>query len=228
MTFADLEKTVRREIADETGGDPDRHVQRFQMLAYANEAVAEACIRGRLLVDSSTAEICTIPLVAGTSVYPVDSRVLSILRGKPTGGMPLNRMSFLLMDEHMPGWDEKTGTPTMFITGMDKQAVRLYSIPAADGTLNLTVIRLPLQEMQGNSDSPEIPARLHQSLVLWMKHRVYNNQDSELFDRNRADIHLELFERKFGTRPADQDDLFEAMQYTQMRPDNGLVTDDYL
>ncbi len=229
MTFANIEKLVRREIDDEVGTDADKFVRQWQILAYLNDAEQEACIRGRLLTDSTTDEICAVELTAGVSTYAHDHRILYVLRGKITGALrPLSRVSFTRLDELVEGWEDLQGTPEAFVTGMDKGRLRLFKTPTAAGMMNLTVIRLPLADVTTKT-SPEIPAYLHVSLIPWIKYRIYNNQDSELFNKMRADQELAQFESKFGTRPADQADIFEAMQIPQYElPGLDLCTADYV
>lgn len=219
MTFAEIEQLARREIDDEVGTGCDRFVESWQMLAYANEAEAEACIRARLLVDSTTPEICSIPLGARTSIYRYDPRIILILRGKLAGAVnPLGKVSHTIMDERYPGWEEQIGAVEAFVTGIDKGIIRLFRTPEVDGLLNLTVVRTPLNQMVLGVDSPEIPFQLHPSLVLWIKHKVYNNQDAELFDKNRSNAHLALFEQKFGRRTDNPPDVFDSMQLPRYMP----------
>lgn len=229
MTFAEIEKLVRREIDDEVGADADRYVQQWQILSYLNDAEREACIRGRLLTDSTTDEICAVELTAGVSTYAYDPRILSVLRGKLTGARkPLSKISFTRLDELVEGWEDQSGEPVAFVTGMDKGLLRLFKTPAAAGMLNLTVIRLPLADITIRS-SPEINPYLHVALVPWIKYRIYNNQDSELVNKMRADQALAQFESKFGTRPPDQGDIFEAMQIPQYElPGFDRCSDDYV
>ncbi len=229
MTFAEIEELARYEICDDTGFSPDDfRVKPAQMLAYANEAEMEACVRGRLLRDSSTTEICRIAISPGLAVYDYDPRIILILRGSITGSTkPLTRISHTVMDAKLPGWQDMTGNVRAFVTGMDTGKIRFDRIPAAGGVLNLTVSRAPLSPMKSSKDAPEIPARLHQHLILWLKHKVYNNQDAELFDKNRADIHLAEFERIFGKRPADPYDIFAAMEFTNEVPGMECCGEDY-
>lgn len=210
MTFAELEYLTRREISDEIGDDTSWFIRSDQMLSYANEAEYEACRRARLLVDSTTAAICQIATVAGTAVYPYDSRIIFIRRGIMTGATrPLVRHSHTMMDEQVIGWESLSGEVTAFVTGMHSRNLLLYKMPTASGTLNLTVIRGPLQQFTAYG-SPEIPERFHPALIHWMKHKAYNNQDSEMFDKNRADVHLATFEKYFGQR-CMVDDVFDEM-----------------
>ena len=229
MTFAEIEKLVRREIDDEVGADADRYVQQWQILSYLNDAEREACIRGRLLTDSTTDEVCAVELSAGVATYAHDPRILSVLRGKLTGaGKPLSKISFTRLDELVEGWEDQSGEPVAFVTGMDKGLLRLFKAPVAAGMLNLTVIRLPLADVTTKT-SPEINPYLHVALIPWIKYRIYGNQDSELFNGNRSAEMLARFEAKFGKRPADQADIFEAMQIpTYELPGVDLCAADYL
>jgi hypothetical protein len=227
MTFDDLERTCRREINDETGVDSQRRVQGWQLLAYANEAEVEACIRARLLVDSISTDVCRITVEPGLAVYTYDPRILLILRGRMAGATrPLSKVSHTIMDERLPGWEDQSGEVLAFVTGMNTGRIMMYKKPAEAGTLNLTVVRRPLNDMAKAGDSPEINAVHHPSLILWMKHKVYNNQDSELFDKNRANVHLAMFEQKFGQRTAVPLDVFDAMQIPEFTPDQ-YISDGY-
>jgi hypothetical protein len=221
MKFSEIEDLARRELLDEVGVEKVRLVKSWQMMAYANEAEAEACIRARLLVDSTTDEVCVIQTVAGQTVYDYDPRILLITRGKISGAArPLKRVSCTLMDENFPSWEDQAGEVEAFVTGMDKGKIRLFRNPTVDSPLNLTVVRLPLAQMANTSSVPEIHSSYHPSLILWIKHKVYNNTDSELFDKNRADVHLQMFEQKFGQKTANLYDVFDAMQIPQYTPEN--------
>ncbi len=214
MTFQELDQLFRREINDEVGVGSDQRVETWQSLAYANEAQDEVCRRAKLLVDSSTTAICQISVTAGNNLYTYDSRIISIRRAKlASRAKPLGKVFFADLDELTPGWETRTGTVEALVTGMDTGKVRLYRISTVNDTLNLTVVRLPLAPMVNSGDSPEINVRFHRSLVYWMKHKAYNNQDSELFDKNRSDVHLAHFEREFGPKSAAINEVFEEMNY---------------
>jgi len=232
MTLAELDALTRRELDDEVGADAARLVSASQMSFYINDAVNEACIRSRLLIDSTTTGICTVPVVAGTVLYAVDPRVIAIMRGKLTGTTsPLKRVSYLLLDEQYEGWEDKTGTPEAFVTGMQSRYIKLFPAPTAAATLNLTVARLPLADLVNDDDVPEIQASLHQSLIQWVKYRFYGNHDAETYDQVRANHCLTVFTAKFGPRTAQLFDLFDAMHIPQYTPEavggNSLYSSTY-
>lgn len=223
MTFAELDRLVRQETTD-TGGD--LFIQDWQMFDYANEAECEACRRSRILTDSTTTAICQIPVVAGTAVYDVDARIIFVKRAIIAGATnPLRKISATTLDEEQPGWHTKSGTSEYLVAGLHSRKLQLHKIPTANGTLHLTVIRRPLAAMTTGTSTPEIPEQHHRALVHWIKHRIWNNQDSELFDKNRADVHLAEFEKYFGKRCA-HDDLLDEMPLVRCGDDT--VASDYL
>ena len=63
---------------------------------------------------------------------------------------------------------------------------------------NLSVVRLPLEDMANDTDEPEINKRYHLHLVDWMMYRAYSKQDSETVDMAKANKYLATFEAQFG------------------------------
>jgi len=213
MNFGEIDQLMRKEIDDEVGvGQGASRIEPWQSLLYANEAEEEACRRAKLLVDSDIVELCRIAVAVGTAVYAYDPRIISIRRIKlASRTKPLGKFVYWELDERRPGWETRTGIAEAIVTGMESRKIRLDKIPTATDTLILTVARLPLNPMAKAADVPEIPVSYHRSLVLWMKHKVYNNTNSELFDKNRANVHLALFEQEFGTKSSAINEVFDEM-----------------
>lgn len=176
---------------------------------YLNDAQNEACRRARLIVDSTTASICSISLTNLGVTYPLDDRILFIKRVKLSGRVtPLLPASFKDLDRVVPGWEDETGEPTSYVKDMDDNLFRPYPTPAAAYTVNLTVIRLPLIVMDDSDQSPEIKPRWHLSLVHWMLYRAYSKQDSETRDAKKAAENLAMFENEFGKKSTAQDETW--------------------
>jgi hypothetical protein len=55
--------------------------------------------------------------------------------------------------------------------------------------------------MQNDSDTPEIHAASHRSLILWALRCAFSVPDSEAFDQQRADRAEAAFTAYFGERP---------------------------
>lgn len=206
MTLAQLIAAARREASDTVApylwSDAD-------WTDYANEAQREACRRARLIVDSTTTAICRLTMVADTATYALDPRILFIKRVKlSTRTTSLRPVSFKDLDRSAPGWEDETGEPSHFVPDMDENTFRPYPTPSAAGTVSLTVIRLPLEDMEGLGDEPEIKSHLHSALVYWMMHEAYAKQDSETLDKQKSADNLAAFEAEFGKKSTAQDEAW--------------------
>lgn len=204
MTLNDLIRQART-LSDDLR-EPYR-VSRANWVIYANEAQEEACRRARLIMDSTTAEICQVALADATATYALDSRILFVRRVKLTGqSIPLKRVSHKTLDRFRPGWEDETGMPEAYVPDMDTGLLRPYPTPDGAYTANLLVVRLPLVSMADGDNVPEIRGSAHKTLVDWMLHRAYSVVDSELYNPKKADMHLAVFEQEFGRKSSTQDE----------------------
>src|SRR6266404_4709307 len=104
MQLIDLITLFRTEAGDETEPflwSPD------EVIEFANDAQDEACRRARLLVDSSTAGICSIAVTAaGLGVVTLDPRVVFVRRARFATMLPLKRMNMQDMESFNPFWQD--------------------------------------------------------------------------------------------------------------------------
>ena len=205
MTLKDLILAARQESTDLA--EPYLWSD-LEWTRYANDAEREACRRSRLIVDSKTAGVCTLSLTTAETVA-LDPRVLFIRRAKlATATTPLRRLSYRDLDRNLPGWEDVTGEPYGYVPDMHTALFRPYPTPTVSTTVNLTVVRLPLNDMANNVDEPEIHIRYHESLVFWMLYRAYSKQDSETLDKQKAAANLALFEAEFGKKSTAIDETW--------------------
>lgn len=185
-----------------------------ELLEFANDAEAEAARRARLLVDSTTAELCSLAVAAAAGgLVPLDARVMFVRAARLAGELPLGRATVADMLEINPFWqDARAGRPRLFVTDYQTGALQLWPAPDADATLKLTVVRTPLAEMNDGQDSPEIAPRWHRSLRHWMLYRAYSKQDAEANDPKKAADSLALFEQEFGKKSSAIDEAWIARE----------------
>jgi hypothetical protein len=214
MTLRDLITAARIALRDTTGStDADFMLTTEMARIYFTEAEQEACRRARLLVDSATAEICSIAVTAGQPLYALDSRVLKVRRVKwSAADRPLRRISWKDLDNDSPGWESHAGTVAGYVGDYQKRKIRLYRTPDVTGTLALTVIRLPLVGLQSLTDTPEIDAHLHIKLVPWVVYRARSIEDTELYDPRKAAVALGEFETEFGPASTALQEAFDETQ----------------
>jgi len=217
MKLGKLKELLRQELDDTT--QPYLWSD-IELEAYLNDAEREACRRARLLVDSSTDAVCSIAVTATTATYALDSRVIAVRRAKLASmTTPLGRASVIDLDEARAGWEDETGEVEAYIVDLNSNSITLYRIPDVDDTLNLTVVREPLNEMNDDEESPEIPTRYHMSLRFWAKYLAYSKPDSEAFNDKLALINEAAFTQEFGPKRAAIDEAYEAQH--QYLPEDG-------
>ena len=212
MNLSDLITTYRDEARD-TAKPP--FVSDATARRYANQAESEACRRARLLIDS-TSELCEIDFSAGESVIELDSRIISIRRAVTSlSTRPLRKRLVRDMDDQFPGWDssDNRSIPVVIVTDYETNTVRLYPPPREDGVLRLTAAREPMKEMAAQNDEPEISRRYHDALVEWIKYRVFNSSDSDLYDPKKAAQALAEFEAEFGPPVSAAEEQFSFEHY---------------
>lgn len=209
MNLSDIRSLFRFEADD---NKEPFFASNAEILEWANDAQNEACRRGRLLVDSTTAAICTISVLAATTTYALDPRVISLRRATLASDRTRLTLSSYRDFDSAGGsgarwggdsgasaqWEDDTGAPTNAITDMGTGKIRLYPIPVATDTVRLTVVRLPLEELAADTDEPEINPRFHRNLRHWLLYRYYSKQDADTFDASKAAVALGLFESEFG------------------------------
>jgi len=205
---------------------------RNEWIEYANDAQNEACRRARLLVDSSTAAVCSITLVNGTATYDLHDSIIFVRRARlleiadGDALTVLKRCHVADLDREVgPGWQEEEGQPRGYVPDMDDHVFRPYPTPdTALWKVALTVVRMPLvptanetYPMEDGGDTPEIRSRWHIGLVNWMLARAYRKQDSQTYNPKLAEAFEVDFEREFGKKSSAIDETWLAREqdYTE-------------
>ena len=188
---------------------------------FANEIVEEAVIRGRLITDNTTTDICQIALDDATLEYPLDPRVIDVeecfmklvtVDGEPDRYRPLVRASYDSI-AYDPLARPAPGRPFEYavIEGNGGGlSLVLSRLPRTDlyERLQLTVFRLPLQEMATPDPSadppvdptPEINPKLHRGIVWGMLWLAFETRDADKGDAVKAAKYEKKFTDMFGER----------------------------
>ncbi len=196
MMLADLIDDFRDEAQD-LGTPPFWSSARLAKLA--SEGQSEACRRGDLLIDSTSA-MCSVDVTADYPVVTLDPMILEVKRASlSSSGYQLSPVTTAQMDSYASPWEQESGNPTNYVTDYQTGAIRLYPNPEANDTLNLTVRRLPI-DLVNDDDEPEIRLEAHPALVQWMLYRAYSKQDADSFDPQKAARALAEFEKEFGRK----------------------------
>lgn len=176
---------------------------------FLNDAIRQAAIRKRLLLDNSTAGLCVHALDAaltGIATISLHARILAVRSARWSGSTtPLRLTTLKVMDRDYPAWPSETASiPEFVIVDRESGKIDLWPAPAVAGTLTLAVWRLPLddEEIEGESDEPVVDEPFHIDLVDWMEHLAYLRKDDEVEDRARSAAAEQRFTEKFGRLPS--------------------------
>lgn len=201
MTLADLIRRFRVLADDKATG----HLFSDEDITdWLNDAHAQACVRGRLLLEDADAEMCTIPVTAGVHSYPLHHLVYEIERieFKATGesrSQHIKIKSRGWLDDNHPGWRDDGRCVRFAIQG--ETSIRLVSTPTVNGVLTIEAYRLPRKAMLSEYDTPEIHQASHEHLIQWALFRAFSIPDSETFDPNRSRAAEAEFTARFGALP---------------------------
>ncbi len=192
MDIEGLVTRIRTEFLDDANGIREAHFlwKTRHIIASLSQAERELCRKLFLLHDSTTAEICQFSVAAQGGIfpreYPIDDRILRIERLKfPGVTKPLERKTTAWLDQHDPGWDEATGTPSFFTVDSGDFVIAFNRQPITGGTVTMTVKRLPLMPLseKETSVSPEVK-QLDDELIHGALKYLYIKPDLEGYDPN--------------------------------------------
>lgn len=213
MNLRDLIAAFREDIRDTKKPYlvSDRMATRF-----ANRAECDAARRSRMLVDSTTPEICEVQVSVGESVIDIDPRIISVRRALlQSGSRPLAKRTVRQMDDEFPGWDSSSSQSVPFIVVVDygTNQLFLYPKPRSETQLLLTVTREPLAPMEKETDSPELPGRTHDAIVAGMKSLAYSLPDPDLNSAKDAENAQAEFTAEFGPASSAADEQWALEHY---------------
>jgi hypothetical protein len=196
MDFSQIENSVRITLDDNSVGD--KLWSQAELLEYAQDAENEICERIEAIVDNTSA-LTSIAVNTSTGSYGLSNTVVNVKSARMEGGtFPLMQTSEPVMDLTYVNWRTSTGTPRSFMKTPTNNII-IHPIPDTADTILMTVSRFPNTPMTVNG-SPEIDARYHEGLLLWMIHRAYMKNDSETLNVDKAKDYKKKFEEFFGQK----------------------------
>lgn len=184
-----------------------------EIISYANSSVDEACRRARLLVDSSSSA-SDASLGVDESEIELHDSVIYVRRVRIVGGSVLRPCVTADMDERIPGWeDSASGTPIIFVPDLESGKLKVWPPSSTSIDLKMTIVRVPLNEMETDDDEPEIPSRYHGALLDYMKFLGYQKQDADTMDAAKSLKFEERFAAEFGPPVSAINERWALEQY---------------
>lgn len=182
------------------------------VIDWLNDAQAQACVRGRLLVAEDDPDLCQIALTPGQSAYQLHHALYELidLRIAVPGDKPraVVLKSREWLDTEVPDWRDYQRPACIAI--QTDTGLRLVGTVEAGEVLHVEAYRLPLVTMAAPADlndpdavwpAPEIHEAHHEHLIQWALHKAFSVPDSELFDPDRSTLAERAFTDYFGLLP---------------------------
>lgn len=219
MKYLDLYYQFRVEV-DDTGGDtgtvPVNYTYYWEsddsgclwkntdLVNYLNRTLREITVR-RPLVDSTSPDICEIPILSGTATYCIDNRILYIIRAvleESDGTLTrLTKATPIWLDNFISDWETTSGTPRYYVDNFHEHAITVTPVPDAAATIKLTVGRLPLEETtwaRRNQEFSELDTYTIPALLEGMKMHAYRKRDADTSSVDLARLAETNFARLVG------------------------------
>ena len=202
MNLLEIRTDIRGSLDDAVGATESQQLWKdAELNGYANEAVEVFCRELPLIIDSSTATdddtiaLCQITTAAGTQDYTLSPKVVAIRRAKVSGELrPLVETEMDLIDREDSYWDDVSenyrATPLYYLLGKETDKFTLIRCPDDEYTVNLTVQRLPLIDLAGDTDVPEISSGYHRLLLSYIRYKAYMKRDVETYSERKAGSEL--------------------------------------
>ena len=218
MNLLALVKYLRTSILDDTGGtgvdwtciqdtDDDVVMLRWsneELTSFINEALRQVYRRILPVKDSKTFDIT---VVAGTSEYSLDSRIIQLIRSKLTSNG--QNLSMLDIEDiwDLPNWEDQTGTPFCVIPNYDSGNITLYPEPVINDTLKVLVYRFPLAELEwlSNTVSADLRTEFLIPMLNYAAFLAYGKDEENTEDSQQAGKYLGLFNQEFPQTSAYSD-----------------------
>lgn len=215
-----------------------------ELLRNLNYAEVQACRRGHLIIDRTTANdngtaatagtmgqrpLCSVTIVANQATYNLSQKILQIRRCQ------LKSMTYPLLgpvlpvelDERMSGWWSTAGTvgtagsggnPTYFMNEPGNTLTFVLA-PSVSDTAYLEVSRIPLTPFTLTS-TPEVEEKYHMGLCDWAAHLAFMKPGEKTLDLNLSKLYGDSFTRQYGPlRDAASERLRKSLSMQQrMRP----------
>lgn len=188
MDATELRNLFRAEMSDAVA---PYLISDDQVYRYLDDAQKQFCRWTEGIEDGRS---YTLSIIPGTEWYDTDKSILKLRKATDAvSGNPITVANPEKLESMGIRFDGRAGPIKTLVAGIDKNTLRAWPVPSTAASIRLEVFRLP--KTVGACDEFEIDEQHHINLLLWVKHRAYGIEDSEVFNGKRADE----FEQRFRT-----------------------------
>lgn len=158
------------------------------IFSYANDAQKMFARDTGGIPDGTTAAVTRIEVTPTDDWYALHPSILQIrTASRVDTGRPVEVLNFEDMRERRWYFDNTVGMLRAMVIGIERHKVRMWPYPNETVNVDMTVFRLPLVEITDVGDQEfEVDVEHHRHLLHWMRHLGYLKQDTETFDKSKA------------------------------------------
>lgn len=203
MTLADLITRCRIE----SGDDKEPYfISDEAYVGWLNDALIEACIRGRLLYERDDFQLVYLDFPVDTDTVSLPEKWIEIdSAGIVIHGHHVLQLPILSPEEVRSKYPKDYQSYDSMPVCVVMNDTKLSIFPASSKPLTLKVSGYRLADILSDmKDVPEIHELHHRHLVDYALYHAFSVPDAEFFDENRAMISKKAFDDYFGL-PKDSD-----------------------
>ncbi|MCO7556201.1 hypothetical protein [Metapseudomonas otitidis] len=186
-TIGDLIKAFREDEKDSIG--PEYFWSDAQLVRFANGALVAFAEKTLSIVDDGI----EVPFSAGQDLLPYADCIIDVLDAELEIGGHTWELDLKAQRDVRRCSMPKHGRPRLLVVNNATGSMRLAAPPQEPGSVRLTVIRRPLKELTKDARISDLNRTHVEHLLLYIKHRAYNVNDSEMFDPAKAASFLSEF-----------------------------------
>lgn len=142
-------------------------------------------------IQDASSALATLAIVASNPWVTYSPLILRIVTASLTStNAPLTILNPPDLQDDCKAWGPKSinlpGRVIALVAGLDDTKLKVVQVPQATDSISLVLERLPLVAASA-AGAFEIPAQHHYYLLHWMKRLAYLKQDSQTFDKVKAE-----------------------------------------
>ena len=182
-----------------------------------------------ILKDSTTSSVCAVTVTADTATVSLSPLIIDIERARlaSSGRYLTLRKIQDMQDEEVENsydygfttlskWEDVTGSPRILIMNWEEDVGRLAPVPVDNDTINLSVVRLPLEDITGTNVDLEVTNTEYQYVMLeYMMHLAYGKHDADTYDPQKEADKLDVYEFKVNKIKKERQRLYQPMRPVQ-------------
>lgn len=191
-----------------------------EVLQYIDFAQKEAARRAKLIEDNTTSSVCSITLSPNQSLYSIHSSILRMSEAVLSStGAKLSPTNHRDLDFVTPTWRTTAGSGNVaqYVMDWGARKIRFYETPLVVDSVQLSVVRLPLNEVNDKNDDLELSDDWCYKLLPGMCWMAYGKKDTQTEDPNLRRRYEEEFIRNFGHPISAQIELEFQKSYANRR-----------